>query len=652
MISKQFLRTAAVAESGEIEQLSDYVVDRRASKSFEKRKGRPYQSFQGAAPPAPSDGPKKRPTPYHFLRTDMVLLLGPSGGKLLSRTWSKYHLHSEERNPEKLRPALLKLFSVAARIAAPRGVGQALKRLVADFERLYFPIVTDPAMEERRKSARRFALLSALQSGQGSHLLHGVLGDTPSGADIKACNIETLPSKHIERDPTVARRQFLFESAYRAKSWSDAYRHARYLNRSETVNTDRKAFSRRLTNVFAEMMEDGCHGAKKKQALTDLAICSDQNLSARLNYALKASFGTNLGCRPGELETLLIGLLPPSDPWWRPAISRVYRHLPVSNRWMDDLRKLWQQEKNLRGLCRVIFSILRYPKYRAEAALLRHHLPSVWHDYSYDALPHTLKKIKCEVQNWFKLLPPVPDCTHRSPGTAAALPPELWAHLVKVCGVLETSPPCQCVTNMQYRPVEIRHQGSHKSFSFSPDFLHFSTEEKKVLLARALFRNATGLDQLETRATSLNSPAAILERATAYAEWEAHLPDPLWETGKVHPEYQDVLIALEEMYWNTEDENYRRFATLVQRQAWCPLFDRESDLFAASFSDLVNTSHALVKAELWRRELVEQTEREGLLSLRHKLHDASALALRLQNLWINAADKLQLQRRSPDEVLC
>jgi hypothetical protein len=299
MRSKEQFQGAAVADREEVSELYDYLARRLLAKSFSKSVS---EHSYGLNAEHVRQASTRQLSPYHYLRTDLTLLLGASGSKLLNKTWSKYRLSPTESDRVRLRPCLMKLFSVAARIAATRGVGHALKRLVSDFEKAYFPVVVDQDMSNHRRTSRRFALLSVLQSGQGSHLLHGILEDPEGQEQTLSRAKNSYPSGHIEQDPNVARRQFLFEASYRAKSWSEAYRQARILKCLAPTSARHKAVNRRLGRVAQGLLENGCPKSKKKQILSDLASLPELAIQRRIGFALDSLGSRSLGCRPGQVE--------------------------------------------------------------------------------------------------------------------------------------------------------------------------------------------------------------------------------------------------------------------------------------------------------------------------------------------------------------
>ena len=632
MISKEDFRDAAVAGLDEIEQLNDFVKRNAANKHFSKPDdGRPYGFQITSAPEIP-----QQLAPYQFLRTDLGLLLGPSGSRLLDNTWSKYELSPGERDQGKLRPALMRLFSAAARIAAPRGVGQALKRLVGDFERRYFPIVAGAVSTEHSHTEKRFALLSVLQNGQGSHLLNGLLGNSPTVSQSDTTLPESLPSRHIRQDPVTARRQFLFEAAYRAKSWSDAYRQARALNQ---VPPNPK-FEQKLGQVCRSLGQTNCPRNKKKQILADLAYGSKESRQQAIGLALEALSSPVLGCRPGELESLLCQLLEPGDPWWKSSLNRLYRHLPVPHRWGSDMRRLWQVEPSLRGFCRVLFNMLRYPKQRALASLIRHGMASPALSVDPTLTRQRFLKVKDEVAGWLELLPPVDESSMETLN-GVDLAEEHAPLLRSVAALLSISTPKNCFLSDQRVPVRLSGHGESTRLAVSRQFLTSPISEQKFHLARALYRHASGLDRLESRAQGLDELSSLLEKALAYAEWNAHCAESLTEFPADLPTGPELLAALEDMYWDTQDSTYQRLALNIHYGGWCPLFDREADLFAGCFVDLVSASYAMVKSELWRRNTEDISDNVGLEALIVLGETSSVVCLRLQTLWVETADSLQ-----------
>lgn len=633
MIGKEYFLAAAVADPEEINQLTSYLSDRPTERRFLKD-----ADYTCPHQPRKNQASGQLP-PYHFLRTDLPLLLGPSGNKLLNRVWGKFHLLTTEEDPRRLRPALMKLFSVAARMAAPKGVGLALRRLVRDFERQYFQVVVDDQKRAEETDSRRFALLSVLQDGQGSHLLHTILGDSPRDQMDQAGMGQSFPSRALQRETDQARRLFLFEAAYRAKSWSEAYRQARLL--AETPGKERAA--PRLTKIYRGLSQGGLPESKKKQVLTDLAACDEVTRSARISYALEAISAPTLSCRPGVLEGLLCDLLPPGDPWWRSSLSRLYRHRAVPRRWMRDIRLLWQSENSLRGLCRVLFSTFRYSKTRAKACLTKYQLQGPCLSMTDELILTRLEKVGEEVKSWLELAPPITDQTAVN-GALFQLPKTLWSSIAKICGRLQIEVPACGLTNFQPEPVRVTRHGGRRILSLSPEFLAADLQEQSFLLARGLYRATSGLAQLEMRMRPLTSPKALLERALDYADWSGHDTEPL-ERVRQTAQAEEVLVALEDIFWDSGDHNYRRLALLLHYRAWCPLFEREADLFAASMVDIVTATHALIRAELGAKALGRECSQAGLQTLFSNGDTHPRLCLRLQTLWVTVSEEIQRKRR-------
>jgi hypothetical protein len=647
MRCKEQFHGAAVADREEVSHLSDYLAGRILARKFSKGVS---EGSYGLNVNQVCQSSSHQLSPYHYLRTDLTLLLGASGTKLLNKTWGKYRLAPTERDRSRLRPCLMKLFSVAARIAAPKGVGRALKRLVADFEKAYFPVV-DQELNNHRKTSQRFALLSVLQSGQGSHLLHGILGD-PDGQEQTLTRAKnSFPSGHIEQDPAVSRRQFLFETAYRSKSWSEAYRQARVLKCLMPNSARHRTVNRRMGRVFQGILGSGCPRAKKKQLLTDLASLSELATQRRVRCALDALGSRTSGCRPGQVERTTLELLSPGDPWWRVSLNRLYRHEPVPERWTDDLRTLYQSEPTLRGFCRATLNILRYSGARAHYNLARNGLKQTCFPLNKNLSRARLERVRKAVLEWKGLLPPKIVSETSKYGSPVQLTSDQWKFISEVCGTLGTEAPLRAMSRYQTQPARIW----HSVLCLSPEFQNCSTAEQRFLLARTLFRSASGLDDLERRSLALSTPAKILVRALDYAEWAGHRPDVLEEFRDNNPGKDLVQVALEEMYWSTGDSVYRRFCEMCRHGGWCPLFDREADLFAACFADIVSASQALVKVALWNKHITQVCHKQGLAPLLSAGRECPVLCMRLQTLWMTVADEVQRVDRvcptSPNKVL-
>lgn len=636
MMSKEYFQAAAVADEEEIVQLNDYLSRRALTKCFAKNsRGDDY----GLRLPEEKSQPARSIAPYHYLRTDLALLLGPSGSKLLNRTWAKFHLSPLEQNPDRLRPALMNLFSVSARIAAPKGVGRALKRLVGEFEQRYFPVVVDQISSDQQRDSRRFALLSVLQNGMVDSMLNGLLeSSTETEPERKGPRSSEL-SIPIEKDPNIARRQFLFEAAYRSKSWSEAYTQGRLL-KPTTANTP--AQNARFGHVCEALLSRPAPPSKKKQILTDLADCLEVPLSRRIQCALEALSIPFSSCQPGRLEETVCQLLPPGDPWWRASLSRLYRHRPVPGRWTDDLRSLCQTEPTSRPFGRVILNLLKLSRQRAKSGLSRYGLAGPCFRSEAADIRQRLDRVRESVSTWLAILPPGEEPIPTASSAPLTLTRERWQTLAELCRDLRVEPPHQARVQHQAHPIRVVQAQGARCLVLSPDFVALSEGEQRFLLARALFREASGLDRLAHRAASLNNPSLLYERALAYADWMGHPMSILQEHQAQSGDRVVVNVVLEEMFWLTEDENYARLAQILNHGGWCPIFEREADLFAATQSDLITVSHALVKAELWGKLSCQASDREGLGVLLDRQHPE--LFLRLQSLWMGVAERLQSEQ--------
>lgn len=623
MLGKKHWESAVVADTSEIDRLSNYLSQKKTSRCFAKKP-------QPDLVVAPISGETRSQTPpFHYLKQDLNVLLGPSGTKLLTNTWSKFHLSPAERSPQRLRGALVKLFAVASRVAAPRGVGQALKRLVADFERLYFPIVENPQSENTHHKARRFALLTVLQNGQGDHLLNHLLGEKMP--DKKR---PSLPSRLIEDDHHVARRKFLFEQAYRAKSWSEAYQQARLLTGSSDPAA-RALLEGRYLQVCQALGKQHMSPAKKKQLLVDLAQLIKDDRERRLDFALKAVSAPIKNCRPGDIERLVCDLLSPTDPRWQLVWGRLYRHQPQSKQWMSDLRTLWQSEPALQPKLKLLLNLLRLPRVRVEKAMTQRDVSGRFRLIpSLSTFRVRLHKVREQVHRWQELVPP-DEAPSGACGAVVNLSSDIWGFVSLVCSQLDIEAPVYARTNFQVQPVLVGSRQGKKYLSFAPEFFQYEPEEQKFLLARGLFRGAAGLDALEARLGGCSNPEALRNLAVAYCRWTGRHNALLEEDSVEEVSLPVLLVALEELYWESQDEAFVMLAEVAHRQCWCPLFESEADLFASSFVQVVTASHALIRTLADSHGAAKICGSYGMSALFDDRDRRSVLALRLQRLWVN-----------------
>jgi hypothetical protein len=253
---------AAVARSEEIHQLSTFLSPYQQPRAFRKELPRALLQMALAVDDEVEE-PERRP-PFHHLRDELALLLGVSGSNLVVKTWEQHGLELHETSADRLRPALLKLFSTAARIAAPRGSSLGLKAVVRAFESDYFPISpAGKAMPTAQDRDQRFTLLALIQNGQGLSLLPApklANGVSANGAPHEGTShLGSAPpsplaepdfSARDEAERLRVRREFLFESCCRAKSWTEAYRHSRLLSLGEPQTRLSASVQRRLPEVY------------------------------------------------------------------------------------------------------------------------------------------------------------------------------------------------------------------------------------------------------------------------------------------------------------------------------------------------------------------------------------------------------------------
>ena len=96
-----------------------------------------------------------------------------------------------------------------------------------------------------------------------------------------------------------------------------------------------------------------------------------------------------------------------------------------------------------------------------------------------------------------------------------------------------------------------------------------------------------------------------------------------------------LLVALEELYWESQDEAFVMLAEVAHRRCWCPLFESEADLFASSFVQVVTASHALIRTLADSHGAAKICAAYGMSALFDERDRRPVLALRLQRLWVN-----------------
>lgn len=655
MVSSELekIDNAAVARSEEIHKLSSFFSLYQQPRAFCKEL--PRESRQ----PTPKDEMESsaldRRPPFHHLRDELALLLGVSGSNLVITTWEHHALERDEIDPGRLRPVLLKLFSTAARIAAPRGSSLGLKAVVRAFESDYFPVSPVGKGQASSQPDQRFNLLALIQNGRGVTLLEGfrpghlrALSGPEAARNAWAVGVAEAASltAQDEAERLRMRREFLFESCCRAKSWTEAYRHSRILSYGAPRARISPSVERRLPEVYRMNLGAKTPNSKKKQLLADIARLPAEYDEQPEEFALRAVASLAISCRPGEEDALVCRLLPASDPRWRLSLRRLYRHRPQPESWMLTLRKLWQQEPSLRPYCRLLFSLIRFSRRRAEVAHAAQPPVDSRERLVGGLLGSRLARAREEVAAWNVILPASTLLTRESGsppgGTVVKVRRTLWEHILKVSHELGLNPPHQVRVVPRFEDVGVRETHGEIELVISPVMLSTREGEARFLVARALFRHAVGLDRLEGRGAPLADHQAIAERALAYAEWKSYSLEPfsVWQDeDKVEPE--ELQVALEEMFWQTGDQVYARLCEVLANRCWCPRAELEADVYAHRFCDMTEATYGVIATGLGCLTRYRGCESNGIASLIPRMAEHPALVLRLQNLWMSGCDEVQ-----------
>ena len=623
---------AAVARSEEIRDLSSFLTPYKQPRSFCKDLPLVASEVRPGALSAQVDEDSDLvQRPFHHLREELALLLGVSGSNLVLSTWERHGLDLQETNPERLRPALLKLFSTAARIAAPRGNSLGLKAVIRAFESDYFPIT--PATPGNSLDTHRFSLLALIQTGRGASLLSNALSKSNGTAAPVASDSQRVR----------LRREFLFESSVRAKSWTEAYRHSRVLTYGSPRPKMSLSVERRLAEVYRNNLGSRIPGSKKKQLLADIARLPAEYDEQPEEFALRAVSALAVSCRPGEDDALLCRLLPASDPRWRVSMRRLYRHRPQANSWMTTLRKLWQQEPTLRPYCRLLFSLLRFSRRRAEVAFAS--LPVVESSERLELcqLKSRMARAREEVQAWEDVVGRGEGKTEPPGGTFVNVRRTLWEHIVKVAHELGLPAPRRVRVVPRFDDIGMRTLNGETELVVSPVMLSTREGEARFLVARAMYRHAVGLDALESAGRELVHLPAIAARAVAHAESHGYSLEPfsVWQNGETSVELDELQVALEEMYWSTGDAVFARLCELLANRCWCPRAELEADLYAHRFCDAIDATYGVLSTGLACLPLYRDCESTGIAAMLPRLKDYPNVVLRLQNLWMSGTEEVQ-----------
>lgn len=637
---------AVTAQDQEVESLSRYLDAYQRERSFSKvpsTGGDNLHSGGLASAGERNTAYASRRSPFHHLQAEFSFLLGISGGRLVCKIWERFHLDLTESRPHILKPAILKLFSTAARIAAPRGSSRALRTLLKAFEAEYFlteetsKTPVDPSHEQR------FTLLAMISTGQGAQLLSSVLASSRNG--IYRTEPST-PSSKAGGDRARLRREFLFEVSCRSMNWAEAYKQARAMNLSKPADGMGRSLEGRFREVYRRQLCEALHPSKKKQLLSDLAGGLVECPDTRKEYTLQAFSLPARSTRPGAQEALLLDLLSPDDPRWMVALSRLYRYRPMPERWMNSFRKIWQSKRRSRTYIQVLFSIMRLPRRRALATLYEQEGRFTLHQPPASLTRARLERVKTEVKSWKAILSP------RSPyqgrvfdGPVVNLRAGLWRHIVQVCNLLEESVPCRIRVGSDIANVWVRQHDGEKEIVIHPTLLSLSDGESRFLLAAALYRHATGLDTLAAPGEGLGEMMGVQQAAILYTQWQRYPEELLLGIEDATDlEFADLQPVLEELYWKTDDPMYLRLCEVLTSGCWCPRGEVEADLFAAGFCHLLDASYAITNSGLACLPLYRSCESGGLRALIPQLKHHRALTLRLQNLWMSGHEQFQMDR--------
>jgi hypothetical protein len=252
-----------------------------------------------------------------------------------------------------------------------------------------------------------------------------------------------------------------------------------------------------------------------------------------------------------------------------------------------------------------------------------------------------------EVAGWMSLLPAPEEAPWEgSGGTVIQLRKSLWEHIVKVAHDLGQTAPRQVRVVPRFDDVGVRTSNGISELLVSPVMLSTREGEARFLIARALFRHASGLDELERRGQPMSRLGAIAERTEAYAEWRCHGRESLaflegWREDRQELERGELQVALEELYWATQDPVYARLCEVLANACWCPRSELEADIFAHRYCDLIDATYGVLATGLACLPLYRTAESSGISALLPQLQGYPALVLRLQSLWMSASEEVQ-----------
>ena len=592
-----------IAKANEIKKLLRYQTECRFQRKFSKTPALlVYQSLFSRSP-------------YYFLLDQWVAHLGSRAERTLRETWHEFGLEPNETRSSLLRPCLLKCFLKATQLAVhPESLEQIRKSLSA-FEGNYFNLRTSRVSDE----TSRFTLLACLQKGLGALLVGPAReSDRQSSSHKLSC------------EPSVAEWELQLESDCRNGRWIDAWRR---LKKRKSLGTTTSAY--KLLKILDGLSAEGYHQGAGSQLLGELAGHTKFTRVQRRKFACRAWDHRELQCRVGRLEQTTLELFSVRDPVWTKSLESLYRNCSVPQRWRNDLRTLSRKGAWKKRKCRILFDLLRYPVARAQHSLEQNLRSQTHQPFDYAEALESLRVSRASTALWLERLEAVLDSEIGATGELVLLSRETEDVLTEVCGLFSLPKEQRVEVSLQFDAVKFRSRGGDLSILVHPEFLSCPESQQQFLLARAVFRELSGLRELEKRIRVLSTPKGLANRALEYAEWNGHDYQLLDTARRDEVQVEVLLSALETTYWKTEDRFYRSLALLLCQPGWTPSLEARADVFASQFTDVVSASHALVKEDMWSRNVLGLSPAQGLEPLTRTRGQFSRLCLRLQRLWIH-----------------
>jgi hypothetical protein len=259
-----------------------------------------------------------------------------------------------------------------------------------------------------------------------------------------------------------------------------------------------------------------------------------------------------------------------------------------------------------------------------------------------------VERVRREVEAWQSLLPQTEaEDSAAAPlgGTVINLRKSLWEHIVRVSAELGLPAPLRVRVVARFDEIAmVEAEGGHE-LVVGPVMLSTREGESRFLIARALFRHASGLDRLAAGGQSLDGLEQLVERVRAYNEWMCHTPEPLAYLSEPSDdgtlEVDELQVALEELFWSTGDTVYASFCEVLANRCWCPRGELEADLFAHRYCDIIDATYAVMASGLSDLTLYRECEAHGISSLLPQMKARPALVLRMQSLWMSGSEEIQ-----------